>query len=249
MTFKEYLWSLLTRPFKLKTLQGADTEIQRWVSVLGDMHDDAKETVFRVRRAWVTATSWEQFLELLGTARGIQRYTGETDDELRKRIESAFKIYQLGGTVPGIKAGLTSLGFPDSGVIEKLPGRSWAEFAVRLGKGAGHIASEADYEKIDNTLFLTKAAHTMPAYIESDREYGAVIYMGIAAMHSPVRSIPAAWPKTAAFQRICVGILAIAPPARQRITAAVKCQMAAGLTVGISMRVISVRYVFSRRDD
>lgn len=179
MTFKEYLWKLLTRPFKLKN----DTESKCYVDVLGDVQEEAKRAMFKLRRSWVVGTATGKALDLLGEARGIRRYTGEADASLQRRVDSAYEIYMLGGTVPGMLQGLTSLGFPDSQILEGQEGLSWAEFVVVLGlDGDGRLDSAEAYCRIWETLCLTKAAHTMPARLQIQRESKTDNYLGFAKL-------------------------------------------------------------------
>ena len=89
MNFNDYLWDLLTRPFRRE----GTSEIKLFFSVVGGLFDRAKQTVFLLRRQWIVLTASEDALRLLGAERGIFRTDSESLANYRRRVSAAYMIY------------------------------------------------------------------------------------------------------------------------------------------------------------
>lgn len=177
--FAPYFWFLLPKPCK-RAAPGDQTEIRRVVEVLGSLFDDAKLAIFRVRRAWTTKTAPAEALDLIGADRDLRRMPGEEEDAYRRRLLSAFDLYQQGGTVPGMVLAMELLGYPGAEVSEpRSPRRydgsmryagtlrygevEWALFTVTLDPGVSLTSERLDL--VLRTIHRWKPAHTMLAYL------------------------------------------------------------------------------------
>lgn len=90
----------------------ADMDITKLTGVIGGMLDDAKRAAFRVRELKFIMTSQGRALDLHGIDRKMPRLAGESDESYRKRLLAAYDLYREGGTQPGMKRVLESLGYP-----------------------------------------------------------------------------------------------------------------------------------------
>ncbi|WP_435924809.1 hypothetical protein [Paenibacillus sp. DYY-L-2] len=90
----------------------ADMDITKLTGVIGGMLDDAKQAAFRVRELKFIMTSEGRALDLHGIDRKMPRLAGESDESYRKRLLAAYDLYREGGTMPGMKRVLESLGYP-----------------------------------------------------------------------------------------------------------------------------------------
>lgn len=90
----------------------ADMDITKLTGVIGGMLDDAKQAAFRVRELKFIMTSEGRALDLHGVDRKMPRLAGESDESYRKRLLAAYDLYREGGTQPGMKRVLESLGYP-----------------------------------------------------------------------------------------------------------------------------------------
>lgn len=120
--FSNYLWELLSKPFKKKK----DTDVQKWVQVCGEILDEVKQCIFNVRKQWSVFTATGEALDAIGYGRRISRYPGEDDEQYRRRILLAFNLYSQGGTLPGMLSALSLIGYPNASIIE-----AYNDLAVR----------------------------------------------------------------------------------------------------------------------
>ena len=158
MNFNDYLWDLLTRPFRRE----GTSEIKLFFSVVGGLFDGAKQTMFLLRRQWIVLTASEDALRLLGAERGIFRTDSESLANYRRRVSAAYMIYAAGGTHPGIINALQRIGYTFQ-IIERKP--TWAKFTIYLWFKFGLQMSNAEYQRLDKTIFDMKPAHTLPVYV------------------------------------------------------------------------------------
>lgn len=158
MNFNDYLWDLLTRPFRRE----GTSEIKLFFSVVGGLFDGAKQTMFLLRRQWIVLTAYEDALRLLGAERGIFRTDSESLANYRRRVSAAYMIYAAGGTHPGIINALQRIGYTFQ-IIERKP--TWAKFTIYLWFKFGLQMSNAEYQRLDKTIFDMKPAHTLPVYV------------------------------------------------------------------------------------
>ncbi len=112
MEFFQYMYNLLTRPFRKKI-----GNFITWLQKMGKFLDELKESVYKVRRVWLIKTSYGQALELHGSARKVEKYPGEPDDYYKMRIIGALEAQFFGGSKSGLEALLASMGYPDSRII------------------------------------------------------------------------------------------------------------------------------------
>lgn len=186
MKFGEYLWKLLSSPFK----QSEDGELRKWVDVLGETLDEAKLSIFAMRRSWVIATASGQALDLIGRSRKLPRYPGEDDEAYRRRLSAAWEIYRRGGTIPGMQEALRLIGFPDAEIYELYKdgpvspfhdgtyrydrevrhkgGVRWAEFRVRARLDDEKALTRTDMAVLMDTIYRVKPARSMPVAIGFD---------------------------------------------------------------------------------
>lgn len=96
MSFGEYLWGLLNRPFK------RSDEVKRFAEVIGFLLDEAKMVIFTVRRMWFLRTCPVEVLELFGDDYGMPKLPEESDEAYRERLRNVFDWYFWMGTTKGI---------------------------------------------------------------------------------------------------------------------------------------------------
>lgn len=132
--FMEYMWYLLTTPFK-RVRKSAN----KWYAlckVLGKRFDEAKEDILRARDEGMVATCCHEMLPVHGADRRLVRYDGEHPEKFRERIAKYERICILGGTNEGVLLAVQTLGFknPEIKTVTELYGDTdrWAEFYVIL---------------------------------------------------------------------------------------------------------------------
>lgn len=122
--FARYLWTLLIRPLKRE-----GSEIERWVTVLGDMFQEAKLAVFAVRRAWYLRTAPASALYEMGEDLGLIQPQDEPTEDYRQRLLAAIDFYSRGGTRPGVEDAVKRA-VSDPFVIREYQVDAW-----KLGRG------------------------------------------------------------------------------------------------------------------
>ena len=132
--FTEYMWYLLTTPFKR-----VKKSVNKWYAlckVLGKRFDEAKEDILRSRDEGMVATCCHEMLPVHGADRRLVRYDGEHPEKFRERIAKYERICILGGTNEGVLLAVQTLGFknPEIKTAKELYGDTdrWAEFYVIL---------------------------------------------------------------------------------------------------------------------
>lgn len=120
--FIEYMWYLLTTPFKkLKK------SLNQWYilcRVFGRRFDEIKEDILRARDEGMVATCSQEMLSVHGADRGLTRYEGEEPENFRSRISMYDELCKLGGTNEGVLLAVQTLGYP-SPVIVRANDRDW----------------------------------------------------------------------------------------------------------------------------
>ncbi|ALA68841.1 hypothetical protein GT50_00595 [Geobacillus stearothermophilus 10] len=111
--FADDLFSWAHGIFKKKPRK-EDMDLFKLTGVIGKMLDDAKLAIFRVRELKFILTSEGRALDLHGVDRKMPRLAGESDESYRKRLLAAYDLYREGGTEPGMKRVLESLGYPNA---------------------------------------------------------------------------------------------------------------------------------------
>lgn len=107
--FIEYMWYLLTTPFKKmkKTLN-------QWYTlcyVYGRRFDEVKKDILRARDEGMIAICSDEMLSVHGADRQLARYEGEQSENFRSRIAMYEEICKLGGTNEGVLLAVKTLGY------------------------------------------------------------------------------------------------------------------------------------------
>ncbi|NUN13503.1 MAG: hypothetical protein HUU55_07695 [Myxococcales bacterium] len=177
----EYIRLLLPR-----WLKNEDGELWRLTEALGQVADDARSAVDRVRRLWVTETSSSAGLDAIGAGRACERWDDESDAEYRQRLVALFGVRMRAATPAGMVALMASVGHPEAEIVEfgllapanfydgtmTFNGASnylydgkarWAEFAVLMDVGP-----DVDLPTVARwigQINRAKPAHTRLAYL------------------------------------------------------------------------------------
>ena len=151
-SFKEYMWYLLSSPFKL-----VEKKINQWwifISVIGKWFDTIKNEFQDARDETTIATCSDIMLQYHGEERGLTQYTGESKDTYRERIALYDEMQSLGGTKQGILLALAAIGYEDVEYIwypQLGENERWAEFLLVLS---------VDIETAVNKDFLRSTVRT-----------------------------------------------------------------------------------------
>lgn len=128
--FIEYMWYLLTAPFKK-----VKKSLNAWYTlckVIGKRFDESKEAILWARDEGMVATCSDEMLPVHGADRRLSRYQGEQPDNFRSRIAMYGEICQLGGLNEGIILAVKSLGYTNPAIRSakdfKGDATRWAEF-------------------------------------------------------------------------------------------------------------------------
>ena len=132
--FKEYMWYLLTTPFK--RVKRSINAWWIWCQVIGNMFDEAKEALETAREEGMVATCSPELLPIHAAERKLTKYAGESEDNFRRRIAMYEEVSVLGGLSRGILLAVKSLGYNDAEIIS-VPDFTgdhtrWAEFYLIL---------------------------------------------------------------------------------------------------------------------
>lgn len=112
MTFSDFLYGLLHGIFKRRDIP-EENDAQVWFRGLGPLFDDARQTIFTLRRQALIATAQGEGLDGHGKDRMISRYAGEDDEAFRRRLFGAYDFYAEGGSLSGMRKALKALGYPN----------------------------------------------------------------------------------------------------------------------------------------
>ena len=187
-SFVDYMWYLLTTPFKL-----VKKSVNQWYifcKVFGRRFDEVHEDIMRARDESMVASCCDEMLRVHGAERGLARYEGENMENFRSRIAMYEEVCALGGLNAGIILAVSSLGYEEVSIksIPEYTGDTtrWAEFMVliRMEADREHPASLMTVKKTvrcwkeagakDNYLFnylitieeIAKTEHSV-RYIEN----------------------------------------------------------------------------------
>ena len=160
--FSDYMYSLLFTP--LKKIKQAANQFYIFFRVIGQLFDDTKEDIFRVREESMVASASEIMLAEHGKDRDMARLKGETVEGYRTRLSMKALIAEKAGTEQGILLALAALGYEHS-YIERMalhdPER-WAEFIIFLG--GKYPSGVNDIAVIDGEVMKVKEASSKPFY-------------------------------------------------------------------------------------
>ena len=147
--FIEYMWYLLTTPFK-KVKKG----LNEWYilcRVFGKRFDEVKEDILRARDEGMVATCSHEMLPLHGADRKFTQYAGEQPENYRSRIAMWEELYKLGGTNEGILLALRTLGYSSPELVRA---NDLTGFKILMLDGSwaldGSLALGCDYNSSDN---------------------------------------------------------------------------------------------------
>lgn len=133
-SFVEYMWYLLTTPFKI-----VRKSLNQWYifcKVFGKRFDEVHEDIMRARDEGMVAACCDEMLRVHAADRHMTRYDTEEFDNFRSRIAMYEEVCVLGGLNQGIILAVVSLGYEDVSVmsIPEYTGdmERWAEFVLMI---------------------------------------------------------------------------------------------------------------------
>ncbi|MBU5312211.1 hypothetical protein KQI38_09245 [Tissierella carlieri] len=160
--FQDYMYYLLYGA--LKKISKTKNQFYILFKVFGEVFDQTKQDIFKVREESMIISASEKMLEEHGRDRDMQKLKGEDIENYRIRLSMKNIIAERAGTNEGILLALKTLGYEKS-YIEPYyiyDTERWAEFIVYLsGK---NLSSISDLQIIDNEIMRVKSASSMPAY-------------------------------------------------------------------------------------
>jgi hypothetical protein len=133
-SFVEYMWYMLTTPFKQ-----VKKSINQWYifcNIFGRRFDETHEDIMRARDESMVASCCDEMLRVHGRERSLARHDGEDMENFRSRIAMYEEICALGGLNTGIILAVSALGYEDVS-IESMSEHTgditrWAEFIVLI---------------------------------------------------------------------------------------------------------------------
>ncbi|MBC5745102.1 hypothetical protein FMM74_016370 [Lachnospiraceae bacterium MD308] len=189
-SFVEYMWYLLTTPFKL-----VKKSVNQWYifcKVFGKRFDEVHEDIMRARDEGMVAACCDDMLRVHGADRGLARYDDEDIEDFRIRIAMYEEVCALGGLNAGIILAVSSLGYENVSIksVPEYTGDTsrWAEFIVfiRMEADKAHPSTLPTIKKTvrkwkavgakDNYLFdyhivineIEKTEHVVQYYEDMD---------------------------------------------------------------------------------
>lgn len=130
--FCDYMYYLLTSPFKK-----IRKSLNQWYilfGVLGRRFDDTMDSLYNAADQTLVATCDPIMLAVHAADRKMTRYSGENDENFRKRIANYSEVLKLGGSDEGVILAVKTLGFDSVTIIKakilKNDDSRWAEFYV-----------------------------------------------------------------------------------------------------------------------
>lgn len=137
--FIEYMWYLLTTPFK--RVKKNVNAWYAWCKVIGGWFDECKEDLFKARDNGMVATCEELILNEHGEERRLTRYVGEDTENFRSRIAMYEEICKLGGTNEGLLLVGKTLGYNNINIKSAMTihgdADRWAEFYIIINMQLG----------------------------------------------------------------------------------------------------------------
>lgn len=162
--FRDYMFYLL--PAVLKKNKSLN-QFYIFCGVTGQLFDDLKIKMFRLREESMLDTCSDSMLEIAGQDRGMIRMKGESIDNFRKRLKMKAQIAAMAGTKQGILYALKSMGYENcviTPLYESDPSR-WAEINIDFYVESVDDPNEIDFKCIVESVMQTKKASTLPHYI------------------------------------------------------------------------------------
>lgn len=164
--FKDYMWYLLTSPFKQvkKTLNAWWI----WCRVIGGMFDDAKEALETAREEGMIATCSDLMVPLHGAERGLTRYAGEDMENYRRRVAMYAETCILGGLAEGVILAVKAHGYTDVEIrrTAEVTGDQtrWAEFHLIISMDTGDT-HPVPFDILKKTVRRWKASEALDNYL------------------------------------------------------------------------------------
>jgi len=151
----DYLWWLM--PYFLKKKERKESLIGKLWDSWGLEFEELRATINEIIPLMLAYTATGTYLDRIGRSRQTSRLVGESDESYRVRVLGAMAIKTKAGTIPGMEAGLLSLGYTVE-VLEPNNGTSkWSRFVVKITGWDGVVASQAIFYQVVNLL---RPAHT-----------------------------------------------------------------------------------------
>lgn len=151
----KYLWWLLPRSMKRKERSNSLTAAI--LAVFGDELEQARSALAEIPYQALIATATGAFLKALAADRQIYPAAGESEDSLRTRALAAFLSKQADGTIAGMTAALSALGYTVE-IAEPFKGTGkWSHFIVTVTAWDGAVS---DQKLFFQTVRAMKPAHT-----------------------------------------------------------------------------------------
>lgn len=156
----KYLWWLL--PYTLKKKQPGNSLLFKLLDIFGEELDEVKAETLNMRREMLIATATGKQLDDHGLQRDLERIPGETDEEYRTRLISAYLVKKRGGTIPGMVEASALLGLEvEVDEVYKTDPSRWAEFELRIIGGDLNVLNQSIFYQ---TVRALKPAHTRVIY-------------------------------------------------------------------------------------
>lgn len=160
----------------------------RWMEAHGDGLDAIADMIKAAVLVKFIMRAPEDALDVIGVERGIKRVSGETLEDYRNRLKSAWSYWEWGGTKKGVQEVLNTFGYYVE-IIElyTIDPTRWSDFAITVapiegvrtrvwgdeGKwadggwwGQGWKPTPSEIEALANVVGQMKAAHTRFARLE-----------------------------------------------------------------------------------
>jgi len=158
----DYFWWLL--PAFLKKKVRKDSLISSLLDSWGLELEELRTTINEIIPLMQASTATGTYLDRIGRSRQTTRLVGESDASYRIRVLAAMAVKTKAGTIPGMEAGLASLGYTVE-VLEPNDGTpKWSRFVVHV---TGWDGSVQDQTVFYSAILQLKPAHTR-AIIQSD---------------------------------------------------------------------------------
>ncbi len=126
--FIEYMWYLLTTPFK--KVKKARNQWHIFCRVFGRRFDEVKEDILRARDEGMVATCSHDMLPVHGADRGLARHKGEHPENFRSRIAMYEELCRLGGTNEGVLLAVQTLGYASPALVRANDLAGYVHFTI-----------------------------------------------------------------------------------------------------------------------
>ena len=113
--FCDYMYYLLTAPFK--RIKKTANQWYILFKVLGNRMDDAMESLYRAQEQTMLATCDPVMLQVHADERKLKKYTGEDDENFRRRIANHAEVMRLGGSNEGVILAVKMLGYDNPQIV------------------------------------------------------------------------------------------------------------------------------------